>query len=67
MTLDDFIEKLADGGSNDAEIAGLTAALREAVALLPTDAGRRQSPAKGLRAFEKKLPRLLREAKATRF
>lgn len=58
MTLDDFIQHLADGDSNDAEVAGLTAALHEAYGHIP---GALQE------GFLSELPEILKNASETRF
>lgn len=58
MTLDDFIQRLADGDSNDEEIAGLTAALREA---------HERIPAALQEGFLSELPEILENALETRF
>jgi hypothetical protein len=58
MEIEDFIYERAEGDSNDAEIYGLTEALRLAESLLePAD----------LVNFERKLPGLLRKARTARF
>lgn len=58
LKVDDFIEALAEGDSNDQEIAGLTDALRAAVAHFTLQQ---------LFAFEEELPAILAEAKKTTF
>ena len=58
MTLDDFLEKLAELDSNDAEIEGLKAALNAAVGHMTYQM---------MFALEKELPAILADAKATRY
>jgi hypothetical protein len=58
LTVDGFIDALAEGDSSDAEIAGLTEALRAAVAHFTFQQ---------LFAFEKELPAILKQAQETRF
>jgi len=58
MTLETFIEALADGDSNDQEIAGLTEAIRAAVSHLTSQQ---------IAVFEKVLPEILKKARKTSF
>ena len=58
LKVDEFIDTLTDGDSSDAEIAGLTEALRAAVAHFTLQQ---------LFAFEKELPAILKQAQETRF